>query len=90
MERKLKSTEFERLTGDGNSISFTNELGQQIAYLDHYDYSTDAAVTVFNPTKNSERRYDKRPVKNALGILDRHLEALGYSRADAEKDERWA
>lgn len=73
--------------GPGQTTSYTNALGEQLAYIDYNHDRTEAGVVVFTPYNGGQRRYSQRPVERAEAILEKHLAKEGYcAPVEAEVD----
>jgi hypothetical protein len=64
--------------GQGQTTEYRNRHGETLAYVDYNHDRTLAAVSVFTPYNDGERRYSERPVRNAEAIAAKHIAKLGY------------
>lgn len=72
----VTATRFLRTSGDGYTISYSNERGGTVAYLDDLGDGT-ADVFVYDEYLDRGRHYDKRDLEKANAIIERHIARLG-------------
>lgn len=72
----VTATRFKRTSDDGYTISYVNERGGTVAYLDDLGDGT-ADVFVYDEYLDRGRHYDKRDLDKANAIIERHIARLG-------------
>jgi hypothetical protein len=73
--------------GTHNLVETWQTYGHNAAILADVEYRDGmCTVTVYDPTTSRCRTYDNRPTVAALGIVERHLERMGYKNCVEVRD----